>query len=56
MLVEELDISIINPLRNLLPDLVGTSSLDHIKPCPSILNFRPGARAYEKGVFHLSLK
>jgi hypothetical protein len=56
MLIEELDIPIINPLRNLLPDLMGTSSLNHIQPRPSILDFRPGTGTHEEGVLHFSLE
>lgn len=37
MLVEELDITVIDPFRNLLSNLVRRSSFNHIEARPSIL-------------------
>ena len=37
MLIEELNIAIIYPFGNFFPDLMRSTTFDHIQPCPSVL-------------------
>jgi hypothetical protein len=39
MLVEEVDVSVVDALGDLLSDLVGRSALDHVEARPSVLSF-----------------
>lgn len=56
MLVEELDVAIIDALRNLLSNLMRRPPLNHIQPRPSILRLRTRGRADEKIVLELPLE
>lgn len=56
MLVKELNIPVIDPFRNLLADLMWTSTLDHIKSGPSILRLGTRRRADEEAVLEFSLE
>lgn len=56
MLIEELDIPVVDPLRDLLADLVRTPPLDHVQPRPTVLDLRAGAGPHEEGVLELPFK
>jgi len=56
MLVKELYISIVDPLRNRLANLMWCPSLDHVQGCPSILGLSSGGGAHEEGVLQLALQ
>lgn len=56
MLIKELNLPTINPLRNLLSNLMRRPSFNHIQPGPPILRLRTRRRADEKIVLELTLK
>jgi hypothetical protein len=56
MLVKELDIAIVDPLCNLLANLMRRPALNHVQPRPSVLRLRTRRRANEEVVFELALE
>lgn len=40
MFIEELDLTVVDPLGNLLADLVRASAFDHVQPSPAVLCLR----------------
>jgi hypothetical protein len=56
MLVEELNVAIVDTLRDLLTDLMRRPALDHVQSCPSVLRLSAGRCANEKVVLELTLE
>lgn len=56
MLVEEVYPALIDALCDLFPNLMRTSTLDHVQSCPSIFRFRSTGRSHEQGVLELPLE
>lgn len=56
MLVEELDVAIVDAFRNLLADLVRSTSLNHVEFSPSIFCFSTRGGANKKVVLELALE
>jgi len=56
VLVEELDVAIVDPLCNLLADLVRTTAFDHVQLRPSVLCLCSRRGSDEEVVFELALK
>lgn len=56
MLIKELDIPIINALRNRFAHLMGSAAFNHVEVCPAVLGFGAGGGADEEGVFELALE
>lgn len=51
MLVEEVDLTIVDTLGNLLADLVRAPAINHVQFSPAVLCFRAGRSADKQGVF-----
>jgi hypothetical protein len=56
MLIEKFDVSVVDTLRNLFPDLMRRSPLDHVQTCPSVLGLGTRRRTDEKVIFQLTLQ
>ena len=56
MLVKELDVPIVNPLGNLLADLVRAPPLNHVETGPAILRLSARGSADEEVVLHPALE
>ena len=56
MLVPEVYPAFVDTLGDVLADLVRRSSLNHVKPRPSIFSLGSARGADEQGVFELSLQ
>ena len=55
MLIKEFDVAIVDASGNLLADLMGTSTFNHVQSCPSVLGFCSGRGTHEKVVLELAL-
>ena len=56
MLIKEMYPALIDTLGDLFPNLMGTSTLNHVQPCPSILSLRSTRSTDKEGVLELSLQ
>lgn len=56
MLIEELNLATVDPLGDLLSDLVRAPSLNHVQASPAVLRLRAGGGAHEEGVLELALQ
>lgn len=56
MLIEELHLTRIDALGDLLADLMRTPTLDHVETRPAVLGLRARRRADEEGVLQLALE
>ena len=56
MFVEELDISVIDALGDLFPNLMRGSPFNHVQPGPSVLGLCPRRSSHKEVVLELSLK
>jgi hypothetical protein len=56
MFIKKLDIPSINSLRNLLPNLVRASPLNHVESGPAVLGLGAGRGSDEQGVFEFALE
>lgn len=56
MLVEEVDVTIVDSLCDLLAHLMRRPALDHVKTCPSILSLSTRRGANEEIVLELALE
>lgn len=56
MLIEEFDLTIVDALGDLLPDLMRAATLDHVQARPAILRLRARRGTHEEVVLELSLQ
>lgn len=56
MLVEELDVPIVDALRNVLANLMWTSSRYHVVPSPSVFRLCSARCSHEQVVLELALQ
>lgn len=56
MLIEEFDVAIVDPSRNLFSNLMRRPALNHIQSRPSVLRLSARRRANKKIVLELALK
>jgi hypothetical protein len=56
MLVEELDVPVVDPLGDVLADLVGSPALDHVESRPPVLRLRAAGGADKERILQLSLQ
>lgn len=56
MLVKEVYPPFIDASCNIFPNLMGTSTLDHVQSCPSIFGLRSAGRSHKQGVLELPLE
>lgn len=56
MLVKKFDVSIVDPLCDLLAHLMRTATLNHVQSGPPILRLGPRGRAHEEGVLEFALQ
>jgi hypothetical protein len=56
MFVKELDVPIVNSLRNGFPNLMRGPSFDHIQCRPAVFRLSSRARTHEQGIFQLALQ